>query len=301
VVDQGDATSANPNAQWEVTVDLLGLESSYRRGSIVGIGVLERNGLGPDGGRVGTVELRFSGGSVVVTGDQLRRALGLKSDWFSIGTMTRNGVVLEPIDHQLIARFIDSAYRRLEGRGPTAEEVERWQRDINRGSRLDLANSLVRGRQFAGALIDDLYLRALGRLADGDGRAYWVATMAGGLKYEHLGTLFYGSQEYVRRSGGTNPGFVDALYRDILGRAPDASGRRYWIELLDGGRAKPDDVANAFYRSIESRRDRARAAHIRVLGADPGASRVERSAERLLTVDDLTLSAELALDLDLDP
>jgi hypothetical protein len=124
--------------------------------------------------------------------------------------------------------------------------------------------------------------------------------MADGLKYEHLGTLFYGSREYVNRSGGSNAGLVDALYRDILHRAPDEAGRRYWIGLLDSGRARPDDVANAFYRSIESRRDRARAAIRRVLGTEPGASQVERSAERLLTVDDLALSAELALDLDLD-
>lgn len=300
VRDEGDATASNPNSRWETTVDLAGLEATYGRGAIVGIGVVERNGLGSDGGRVEKVELRFTRGSVVITGDRLRRHLGLKSNWFSIGTLTRDGVVQEPIDDQLIARFIDGAFRRLEGRAPTADEVSRWQATITEGSRLDLANALVHGERFSGSLIDDLYQKALGRRADGVGRAYWVATMAGGLKYEHLGTLFYGSQEYRNRSGGTSAGLVDALYRDILHRAPDDAGRRYWIELLDGGRANPDDVANAFYRSIESRRDRARAAHLRVLGADPGASQVERSAERLLVVDDLTLSAELALDLDLD-
>ncbi|MEL6982002.1 MAG: DUF4214 domain-containing protein, partial [Actinomycetota bacterium] len=104
----------------------------------------------------------------------------------------------------------------------------------------------------------------------------------------------------VNRSGGTNASFVDALYQDILGRQPDADGRSYWIDQLGSGRARPDDVANAFYRSIESRRDRARSMHVAVLGTEAGASLTQRLADRLLTIDDLTLAAELAVDLDLE-
>ena len=91
-----------------------------------------------------------------------------------------------------------------------------------------------------------------------------------------------------------------ARHRDRAGRPPDAGGRAYWIDLLDRGLANPDDVANAFYRSIESRRDRARAMHALVLGHEPGASLAQRLAERLATIDDLALAAELAVDLDLE-
>ncbi len=300
VVDEGDAVTDNPNARWRVTVDLDSIERAYGRGDIVGVAVVERNGLGPDGGRVLEAELRFTGGSVIVSGDTVRRQFGLKSNWFSIGNLTRDGVVQEPIDRQLIDRYVDRAYRRLAGRAPSVEEGDRSRAVVQQGSRLALAQDLVVGSHFAGSLVDDLYRRALGRDADGGGRSYWVETLGAGLKYEHLGTLFYGSAEYVNRSGGTDAGFIDALYLDILGRSADAAGRAYWLGQLAAGRAEPADVANAFYRSIESRRDRAQTMHRLVLGGDAGASLTERLAERLAVVDDLTLAAELAVDLDLD-
>jgi SpoIID/LytB domain protein len=300
VVDEGDAVLANPNARWQTTVRLASIEASYGRGPLVGIGVVERNGHGADGGRVERVELRFRDGSVMLGGDTVRRRFGLKSNWFSIGNLTRNGVVQEPIDGQLIARFVDRAYRRIVGRPPTADEARRGAEVVRAGSRHDLADRLVRSDGFAGTLVDDLYRRALGREADADGRSYWVRTMADGLKYELVGTLFYGSPEFVKLSGGTDEAFVEALYHNILGRGSDAAGRRYWLDQLASGRARPDDVANAFYRSIESRRDRSRALHQVVLGAPAGASMADRLAARLLSADDLTVAAELAVDLDLE-
>ena len=300
VIDEGDAVTANPNARWRVTVDPSSVERSYGRGALLGVAILERNGLGPDGGRVLRAELRFEQGSVEVDGDTVRRQFGLKSNWFSIGNLTRGGVVQEPIDGQLIARYVDRAYERLAGRAPTPDEAVAGGDLVRRRSRQALAESLVDGQHFSGALVDDLYRRALGRDPDGGGRTYWVENLAGGLKYEHLGTLFYGSDEYVNRSGGTDGAFVDALYRDLLGRRADPDGRGYWLDQLATGRAQPDDVANAFYRSIESRRDRARAMHLTVLGTEPGASLVQRLADRLATIDDLALAAELAVDLDLE-
>ncbi len=300
VVDEGDAVTDNPNARWQVTVDVGSIERSYGRGSLLGVGVVERNGFGPDGGRVLQAELRFSNGSVTVSGDTVRRQFGLKSNWFSIGDLTRGGVVQEPIDRQLIGRYVDGVYRRLVGRAPSDAEASRSIETVRSTSRYELALELVKGSHFAGALVDDLYRKALGREADGGGRGYWVDTMAGGLAYELLGTHFYGSTEYVNRSGGTNASFVDALYRDILGREADAAGRTYWIDQMSTGGAGPDDVANAFYRSIESRRDRAESMHLLVLGTEAGASLTERLAQRLATVDDLALAAELAVDLDLE-
>ncbi len=298
VIDEGDAVSANPNSQWRVTIDVAGLEARYQRGTLLGVGVVERNGLGPDGGRAEKVELRFDDGSVVVDGDDLRRQLGLKSNWYTIGTLTRGGVVQPPIDPQAIARYIDLAYRRLEGRPPTTEESARWQETLRQGSRSELTTTLVRGPVYSQILVDDLYQRALGRQPDAGGRSYWVQTLADGLKYEHLGTLFYGSPEYVARSGGTAESFVDALYLNILGRPADDAGRSYWVGQLDSGRANSRDVANSFYRSLESRRDRATATYERVMGSSPGASLVNRLADRLAEIDDLTLAADLAVELD---
>jgi SpoIID/LytB domain protein len=294
VVDEGDAVSINPNHEWQTTVELQGVEDEAGLGALRGISVSESNGLGVAGGRAITVTYVFENGTQSVDGNSFRRRFGLKSDWFSFGSFARGGVVLSDVDDASIDAYVDRAFQRLQGRAPTAEEKSQWRSDIRSGTRLTLSETLVRSDYFAGVLVDDLYVAALGRSADGDGRGYWVSTMADGLKYEHMGTLFYGSPEYVKRAGNTNDAFVTSLYLNILGRQPDDDGKAYWVGLLDASQAAPADVANAFYRSVESRRDRARALHLRVMDAEPSTAAVETYAERLLLIDDLAVAAELA-------
>lgn len=293
VLDEGDSVSINPNHQWTETVDLVSVEENSNLGLLRGVTVSERNGFGPAGGRAVTVTYHFENGTSSVSGDAFRRQFGLKSNLFSFGTFSRGGVEQPSIDPEAIATYVDLAFQRLRGRAPTAEEAARWRAQVGAGDRLALAEELVIGDHFAGVLVDDLYRSALGRAADGEGRGYWVATMADGLKYEHLGTLFYGSPEYFRRAGGTNEVFVTSLYLNILGRQPDTDGLQYWLGLLEDGRATPADVANAFFRSLESRRDRARGMYQRVIQTEPDNVQVEQNAERLLTIDDLALAAEL--------
>ena len=52
------------------------------RGAFEALRVTARNGLGDLGGRALTVRVRFSGGTVEVSGDTFRSALGLRSNWF---------------------------------------------------------------------------------------------------------------------------------------------------------------------------------------------------------------------------
>ncbi len=300
VVDDGDDVSINPNHRWQRTVDLSGLERSVGKGQVTGLQVLSADGNGDDGGRVLQVEILFERGRITMTGDQLRSSLGLKSNWFRFGRLTRGGEQIVDLARRDSSNraFIRRAFQRLEGRPPTDAELQRWTEELRDKPKMSFTAELVGGDHFAGVMVDDLYRLALGRSADADGRAYWVDTMGQGLKFEHMGTLFYGSPEYVNRAGGTNVAFVDSLYLNILGRSSDPDGRSYWVGLLERGEAGPADVANAFYRSVESRRDRSSALHLRVLGSQPDADAVEDLAERLKTIDDLALAAELAVSLD---
>lgn len=89
VVDAGDATASNPNHNWSVTLSAATIEAAFDQrqghdlGPLQGIVVEGRDGNGADGGRVTSVRARFSGAEVVLTGDQMRATLGLKSDWFT--------------------------------------------------------------------------------------------------------------------------------------------------------------------------------------------------------------------------
>ena len=85
VEDVGDATSLNPNHNWTAAISATQIQASYpSTGTFQELTVTARNGFGDWGGRVNTVQVRGTSGSVSVTGDQFRSALGLKSNWFNI-------------------------------------------------------------------------------------------------------------------------------------------------------------------------------------------------------------------------
>lgn len=69
---------------WTVLLSAAGLSAAYPAiGSFVSLTVLERDGFGAFGGRVTSLRLTGSRGSVVVTGDAFRSAMGLKSTLWS--------------------------------------------------------------------------------------------------------------------------------------------------------------------------------------------------------------------------
>lgn len=84
---------------------------------------------------------------------------------------------------------------------------------------------------------------------------------------------------------------MDAIYTAILGRAPDAAGRAYWIgEVNRRGTAR---VAADFYQSPESRQKRVTALYLQLLHRAPGLGGRDYWAGRLLTDDDLALALDL--------
>ncbi len=84
VEDLGDAVDINPNHDWDVEIDITDIEARWSGRTLDRIFVSERNGLGQDGGRVFEVTLLFGDETFTISGNDFRRAFGLKSDWFSI-------------------------------------------------------------------------------------------------------------------------------------------------------------------------------------------------------------------------
>ena len=85
VEDEGDVRS--PHHDWKVVVDGPRIARSWPKiGTFTGMQVTARNGLGADGGRATEVVITGTSGSVTATGNEVRSALGLKSDWFSVVT-----------------------------------------------------------------------------------------------------------------------------------------------------------------------------------------------------------------------
>jgi len=82
--DPYDGVSNSAAHSWSVLLSAATIEGKYPSiGKVQAITILGRDGRGEWGGRV-TGNVRFSGtdGNVTVTGDQVRQAFGLKSNWF---------------------------------------------------------------------------------------------------------------------------------------------------------------------------------------------------------------------------
>ena len=83
VPDAGD--SASPYQNWTQTVSAATIQAQYPSiGTLTGVRVLARNGLGADGGRVTSVAFDGTRGTVTTTGINVQFGIDLRSDWFSV-------------------------------------------------------------------------------------------------------------------------------------------------------------------------------------------------------------------------
>jgi SpoIID/LytB domain protein len=94
VPDDGDdvclsQSTCNGNHNWSATIATSAVQNAYPSiGTLQAINVLSRNGLGADGGRVTSIKLTGSSGTTTTTGAGFAGKLGLKSDWFSISSLS---------------------------------------------------------------------------------------------------------------------------------------------------------------------------------------------------------------------
>ena len=83
--DPYDGYAGNTVHSWSVTVTDNRIESTWPAvGDLRSVQVLSRDGNGQWGGRVRSLRLTGSAGSVTVTGDAFRFGLGLRSTWVTL-------------------------------------------------------------------------------------------------------------------------------------------------------------------------------------------------------------------------
>ena len=87
VVDDGDDIAANGHHSWTAQVPISTIEQAWPQiGRLTDLVVTKRNGLGDFGGRVVSAVISGTTGQVTATGDDVRKALNLRSNWFSVRT-----------------------------------------------------------------------------------------------------------------------------------------------------------------------------------------------------------------------
>ncbi|GEO41054.1 hypothetical protein SAE02_52020 [Skermanella aerolata] len=97
-----------------------------------------------------------------------------------------------------------------------------------------------------------LYGAALGRTPDNSGLKNWVSTIeAGAMTLKQAVSGFTNSTEFLNRYGSPdNTTFVTLLYKNVLGRTPDAGGLTNWTNALAAGMSRADAVLG-FSESVE--------------------------------------------------
>jgi len=131
-------------------------------------------------------------------------------------------------------------YRQYEDwlRNPGTYAERAWWADaLRRGD--THRNALVASLLRSGTVDEDsasivrLYLAYFDRPPDSPGIRYWWAEMDRGRGLRTTSAAFARSREFTRLYGQLSDAeFVDLVYRNVLRRAPDASGRSYWIDRL---------------------------------------------------------------------
>ena len=151
--------------------------------------------------------------------------------------------------------LVTQQYVDFVGRGPTTAERNAAVAEIRSGKKLPEAYvASMRNRPEWGGVrapVTRLYAAYFGRLPDASGLAYWAKKLRSGTTLARASATFAASSEFKRKYGSlSNGAFVDLVYRNVLHRTADASGRTHWIRKLNAG-ASRGAVMTSFSESSE--------------------------------------------------
>jgi hypothetical protein len=208
--------------------------------------------------------------------------------------------------------FVAHAIWDIQGRVPTAADVGQFTWRIADGSmtRTHVAASLASHHLWT-ATLRNFYLQFLGRPLDEAGAAFFIGALDGttqpptyrkglleqGFTIEVVEGLILASDEYFLRAGGTNPAFVEAIHRHVLGRAPSPEERSAWANALSMGWSRYL-VAATLLHSTEYRRIQVTYLYWRFLGRAPDPAGFEAWTAALLagTRDEHAIAAFVGCD-----
>lgn len=167
--------------------------------------------------------------------------------------------------------LITALYQDLLGRDPDPSGLSTWSAQLQIGvSQGALVGALTSSDEYIDKRITEAYRTILGREPDAGGALHWHNAVRGGaVAVDDVMRYFMLSDEMYWRGGGTDKGFIDALYRQVLGRAAADSEQALWAQQMPtGGREAP--VAG-IWNARESAQRRAAVYYRTLLGREPDA------------------------------
>ncbi len=254
VVDAGDAVCVsasvcNTHHTWTVNIPVSTIQATYPQiGTLSTVTITSRNGLGDFGGRVNSMTLGGSGGSVTVTGNAFAAAFNLQSNWFTTGSGGPSGGVggywLNAADGGVFsfgnAQFYGSTggihlNQPVVGMSATHDAAGYWE-VASDGGIFSFGDATYHG-SVPGVLAPGQQLNKpiVGMATTPDGGGYWVVASDGGI-FSFGDAVFRGSTGSI------------VLNKPIVGMVPTHDGGGYWLIASDGGLFAFGDAT--FYGSL---------------------------------------------------
>lgn len=134
--------------------------------------------------------------------------------------------------------YVARQFADFTGRYPTARERSTWLDRLTSNPPADIITSLQASSAWDGnaGMNTRLYRAAFSRNPDSSGLGYWVARRWAGSGAVSIANHFASSSEFRTKYGSlSNDDFVTRIYQNVFHRTPDAGGRSYWVNKLNGG------------------------------------------------------------------
>jgi hypothetical protein len=152
--------------------------------------------------------------------------------------------------------FVSQVYEDVLDRAGDSAGISFWVQMLAGGTTMTaVATAFLSSQEYRTDVVQSLYLLYLHRPADSGGLNTFVTQLNNGTTNEQVASQLAGSAEYFQtRGAGTNLGFLQALYLDVLNRPIDSSGQATFLQQLNSGVSR-QQVALQLLTSTEYRQD----------------------------------------------
>ncbi|MCI0461199.1 MAG: Ig-like domain repeat protein [Gemmataceae bacterium] len=172
--------------------------------------------------------------------------------------------------------FLNAVYQAVLRRGLDDAGAAFFGTLLQRVGPAETALAILRSSEADAALVNEFFLKYLGRPAGASGVRFWVPALQAGTSDQELLANVLGSPEYFGQPSTSHDldreaRWLAQVYLDLLGRELDEAGRALWVGLLSQG-ATHRDIVRQILDSAEYRARVVDAVARDLLGrpADPG-------------------------------
>jgi uncharacterized protein (TIGR03118 family) len=172
-------------------------------------------------------------------------------------------------------RYMAQVYLDLLGRPVDPTGLDYWTAQMqSQQSPLQIARAIEGSSEYRSNQVQAAYSSLLKRNADPTGLAAAQGFLAAGGTVPEMDAILAGSAEYfANRGGGTNTGFMQALFQDALGRAIEPAALTAYVQALQLGLTRTQ-AAESVYNSQEYRQNLVQGYYNQLLGRPGSAAEV---------------------------